>query len=100
MSSHELETADVKADLGKALQRGDCRFLAVQGFATFFPGIDDNKETSKIHNTDNFRYIDKSGDFFIDVNDPNLKHQGLAVKYAEKYNPKLLQAIKNGQRCN
>ena len=77
-----LERADPTVDANEAIRRHDLRFLAIRGYATEVPGIDDYEE--RFSEKYGYRVIEGTSDALINDTDRTL--QNLAIRYAKAYN--------------
>jgi hypothetical protein len=83
---HLLRSADVKADVDKALHADDCRLIALLGVTTYVPAFDDGMPPPgfafvRVEGTSDFIETELQGEF-----------QELLLKYAEAYNQGLVAA--------
>lgn len=91
-----LEHADAKKDLKKALKKGDKRFIGVMGYGLWVPGLDGEGSVSRSE-----YYRKKYGVQAVEGTSDNMRNQDienlnvLAEKYARQYNKLLLEYLES-----
>jgi len=84
-----LSVRDPKEEARLAIQRGDCRVLAIIGFGPIAPGIDSALQNYR------FGYYYFSGTSDAVSGDEQIAYTKLAYAFAEKYNAVILKAAKD-----
>jgi hypothetical protein len=77
-----LQNADPIADCEAAVRKGDFRFLAMRGYSTYIPGMEN--DTNLATRPEAFRVIEGTGDVIYGHEHARL--QGCARDYARRYN--------------
>ena len=85
----QLESADVAKEVEDATARGDYRFVALHNIGLIVPGVLDYHAT---YGKYGHRFVPNTSDCV--VGDEHWRLQGVADRYAERYNTLLLAKIK------
>lgn len=93
-----IEHADPVEDANKAITKDDCRLRTMPGYDTVYPGVDLNvsDKYSTLYGESQIKGTRHSLSFG-GIGNIHTKLQSLALAYAKKYNPIIVNAIEKGQ---
>jgi hypothetical protein len=90
-----VENADPDKDAEKAIINGNAKFIAVYGFAIYFPGADAIQVANALE-TGDYIEIESTGDDLCSEEHARLNN--IAIEYAETYNSSF--GVQNWQNQN